>query len=226
MLNLLLSLHEALLFVVAPLHEAFVVDHQVLNLFDSKDDSHFQLIQLLHLLSLEIGNLLLSFSQLLVNHSLAFIHVLLLLLQVANQGLDLSLFFKEVQAFTTQSLDVVYLVLFLVESNDALVFLVIVFLFLLLILSIFVLFVVIVALIVLLLSLRLSSLDVEFLEEGTDHIVLLGAFGAELVETLFDVSLLYLDFIDLLTLVLQLARNRCDTSDNQAALGFGLLKSV
>jgi len=86
--NVSLPFHELVLSNLEPLSDCTTISHQILKLLDFEDDCDMQLIQLGHLLFLEVLDLLLSLGQLLVNRALLALHALFLILQVANIELD------------------------------------------------------------------------------------------------------------------------------------------
>ena len=109
---------ELFLTDVAPVLHSFGVLNQVLDLLDLENNGDIELVELGHLLLLEVANLLLCFHKLSVDLSRLSGKGLTGLLKLGNSTRDLGLVLVQLQSFVFQLFDFIDLVLFLGETHD------------------------------------------------------------------------------------------------------------
>ena len=93
----LLSFEELLLPHVEPVATSVIVWHQVLELLDLEHNTDSKLVELGKLLLLEVSDLLLGLSQVLINRLLLCLHLLLVGLELVDIKLDSLLLIIEVE---------------------------------------------------------------------------------------------------------------------------------
>jgi len=101
---------------------------EILNLLHLKNDGDVELIELGHLLALEVADLLLGILQVSVNVLLLVLHTFLLVLQIADIKLDALLLIVEVETGVTKAFDFIDLSIIAELRVEVLIIVVILFL--------------------------------------------------------------------------------------------------
>ena len=179
-----------------------------------------QLIQLSHLLFLEVLDLLLSLGEFLVDGALLTLHTLLLVLEVTDVELDAILGIVEHETVVTKALDFVDLGVLAELWIEVVIVIVVVVLFWFFFLGVFTVFVTFT--IVLLGLFRATALLSDLLVKGENLIVVLVIRIDQLVELIEELSLFLLDLLDVLSLSNQLARDILNFA-NDESLGLSAL---
>jgi hypothetical protein len=202
---------------------------KVLNLLDFEDYRDVELIELSHFLLLEVLDLLFSFVELHRDTLLLLLKTLALNLEVINEYKDVLLLIVHLGTLLSELVDLIDLVLFLRKTDDGIVLVLIFFLLfgLLLFRLLFFIFGTLCLLCILCAGIAATTFALtdllNLLKVGPDDVVLVRAFGTQLMELGHKVVFAYLDLIDLDLLVLQLGRDAIDLSQDDslvlAALG-------
>lgn len=178
-------------------------------MFDLKDNGDIKLIKLGHLFLLEILNLLFGLLKLERDTLLVFLEALSLDLQLTDVDKDVLLLIVHFGTLLSELVYLIDFVLLLREADDC-VFLVLVLIFLLglfLLFRLLIIFAVGLLVLLLLLAGRTLALPdlLHLLEVGTNDVILVTAFGAQLVELGHQVIFSHLNLINLDLLVSKLS---------------------